>query len=506
MSMSSASTDLDNAVDEAGARIPAPRTRNGGRTAQPEPVGAAPPVAPADTESRASTRTRGLRAWMVAAPVDAAALLFPLLLTDRYWRGTLFMAGLAVAVFAAGGHYRPRRHVSVLDELPGLCGRLLASAGVVAIIAAMRHDSVDYVSGLMRWVAFSAALVIAGRSITRTMVVFARRRRWVSHNALVVGSGPVAVELSRLLRLNPRYGLRFVGCVDDPPAAEGSLPAGDTPAGGEPLVVGTLAEIEQAIKAVGADVLVVAEPRCTEAALMELLRRPGCVACDLWMVPLLWGSRSQGRVPDHIGAIPVVHIRHTTFGGPRWALKRASDVVVASLTLLVLSPVFALCAIATRLAVGPGIFFRQERIGRHGKPFEVIKFRTLRANDADADTRWSIADDDRVPAVGRFLRRTSLDELPQFWNILRGDMTVVGPRPERPHFVEKFSAELPEYAMRHRVPVGLTGLAQVSGLRGNTPISDRARFDNYYIENWSLWLDVKVVLRTLAEVVRGSGR
>jgi lipopolysaccharide/colanic/teichoic acid biosynthesis glycosyltransferase len=127
-------------------------------------------------------------------------------------------------------------------------------------------------------------------------------------------------------------------------------------------------------------------------------------------------------------------------------------------------------------------------------------------DEDESRTNWSIADDRRVGPVGRFMRRTSLDELPQLWNILRGDMTIVGPRPERPFFVEKFSAEHPHYAMRHRVPVGLTGLAQVSGLRGDTPISDRARFDNYYIENWSLWLDVKVILRTVAEVFRGGGR
>jgi lipopolysaccharide/colanic/teichoic acid biosynthesis glycosyltransferase len=156
---------------------------------------------------------------------------------------------------------------------------------------------------------------------------------------------------------------------------------------------------------------------------------------------------------------------------------------------------------------GPPIFFRQERIGRYGKPFELIKFRSMRpASEHEAQTNWSIAHDRRVSPIGRFLRRTSLDELPQLWNILRGDMTVVGPRPERPYFVERFSAEHPGYAMRHRVPVGLTGLAQVSGLRGDTPISDRARFDNYYIENWSLWLDVKVLLRTVSEVFRGGGR
>jgi exopolysaccharide biosynthesis polyprenyl glycosylphosphotransferase len=255
------------------------------------------------------------------------------------------------------------------------------------------------------------------------------------------------------------------------------------------------------------DVLIVAHPDAAESALMESLRHPACANCDIWVVRRLWGSRSQNQVSDHIGAIPVVQVRQTTLSGPRWAVKRVSDVLFASAALLVLSPLLVLCTIATFLAGGPGIFFYQERIGRHGKPFKVIKFRTMRPRDEEESrTTWSIANDQRVGLIGRFMRRTSLDELPQLWNIFRGDMTVVGPRPERPHFVEKFSAEYPDYARRHRVPVGLTGLAQVSGLRGDTPIADRARFDNYYIENWSLWLDIKVVLRTVTEVFRGGGR
>jgi exopolysaccharide biosynthesis polyprenyl glycosylphosphotransferase len=240
---------------------------------------------------------------------------------------------------------------------------------------------------------------------------------------------------------------------------------------------------------------------------MELLRRPASASCDLWAAPRLWGSRAQAGNPDHIGAIPIVKIGDTTLSGPRWAMKRLIDVLFAATALVVLSPVLLLCAVAVFLEGGSGIFFRQERIGRHGRPFDVIKFRSMRPVDEhESQTNWSIAHDRRVGPIGRLLRRTSLDELPQLWNILRGDMSVVGPRPERPYFVEKFSAEYPNYAMRHRVPVGLTGLAQVSGLRGDTPISDRARFDNYYIENWSPWLDVKVMLRTVAEVFRGGGR
>ncbi len=152
------------------------------------------------------------------------------------------------------------------------------------------------------------------------------------------------------------------------------------------------------------------------------------------------------------------------------------------------------------------MIFRQVRVGRDGRLFEVLKFRSMRPEaPGEADVRWSIAADERVGPVGRFIRRTSLDELPQLFNILRGDMTIVGPRPERPHFVEQFSGEWPHYTYRHRVPVGLTGLAQVSGLRGDTSIDERARYDNYYIENWSLWLDVKVILRTVRQVLGARG-
>jgi exopolysaccharide biosynthesis polyprenyl glycosylphosphotransferase len=346
-------------------------------------------------------------------------------------------------------------------------------------------------------VALSAGLVLVGRTMTRTVVLFARRRRWVEQNAIILGSGPVAHELARLLRRYPRYGLRFAGYVDGgPKPGEASRP-----------LLSSIEDLEQAITMTECGVIVIADPNCSEAHLMEILRRPVCASRDLWAVPRLWGSRSQGGMPDHIGAIPIVQLRHTNLAGPRWAVKRASDILFASTALILLSPILMLCAFLAFVDGGPEVFFRQERIGRYGKPFKVIKFRTMRPrNEQEAETIWSIADDKRVSVTGKFLRRTSLDELPQLWNVLRGDMTVVGPRPERPYFVERFSAEHPDYAMRHRVPVGLTGLAQVSGLRGDTPISDRARFDNYYIENWSLWLDVKVLLRTVSEVFRGGGR
>ena len=444
-------------------------------------------------------RTRALRTWMMTVPVDLLCFLTPLLWDQAYWKGVIVAGLVTVGAFALGGMYAGRRHISFLDELPTLCVRLLASAAVVAIIAAERHGSVEYVGGFLRDVAMSAGLVLAGRALTRAVIIVARRRRWVEHSTIVLGGGQVATELARLLRRYPQYGLHFAGFVDADPAAHEqseSMP-----------LLGGLDDLEELIRLLRVDVVIIADVDCSDETLLRVARLPGVARCDLWVVPKLREFRAHHGVPDHIGGIPVDRVSRPSLTGPQWAVKRASDILAASVALLLLSPLLLLCALATRIESGPGVFFRQSRVGRYGKPFKLMKFRSMRPSDeAESATRWSVVGDPRVGPVGRVLRRTSLDELPQLWNILRGDMTVVGPRPERPYFVDRFSADYPDYAMRHRVPVGLTGLAQVSGLRGDTPISDRARFDNYYIENWSLWLDVKVILRTIVEVLRGGGR
>jgi lipopolysaccharide/colanic/teichoic acid biosynthesis glycosyltransferase len=173
----------------------------------------------------------------------------------------------------------------------------------------------------------------------------------------------------------------------------------------------------------------------------------------------------------------------------------------------VASPMILLAALGVRLEGGPGVIFRQQRIGLDGRPFTMLKLRSLTPGDEqESEERWSIAQEKKVGPVGRFLRRTSIDELPQLLNVLRGDMSIVGPRPERPYFVREFAGAYPHYMARHRLPSGLTGWAQVNGLRGNTSIEDRARFDNAYIENWSLWLDIKIILLTLSQVFRAGER
>jgi exopolysaccharide biosynthesis polyprenyl glycosylphosphotransferase len=260
------------------------------------------------------------------------------------------------------------------------------------------------------------------------------------------------------------------------------------------------------ISAASAKVVIIAFGRRRESEMVAVLRTCDRMDCEIFVVPRLFELHMWGSDTDEVWGMPLVRLRRPAYRLPSWQLKHVFDVIVALAMLIPLAPLMAALALAVRLEGGKGVIFRQQRVGLNGKVFNVLKFRSMRpANDEEAAIKWSVSQDSRVGPVGRFLRRTSLDELPQLWNVLRRDMTLVGPRPERPFFVEQFSRQFPRYQARQRVPPGLTGWAQVNGLRGDTSIYDRAAFDNYYIENWSLWLDVKILLRTIVAVLRRDG-
>jgi exopolysaccharide biosynthesis polyprenyl glycosylphosphotransferase len=439
----------------------------------------------------------GLSAWMIVMPVDALALAAPAIWAPQHAKGFLAVAVLGLVLLTDGGRYRARLHISVLDELPFILGRLLAAGGIVATAFALLHQPREIATFLAVGLA-GIGLVVVGRMVTNQIVLLGRRRRVVAHRTVIVGGGVVAVELVTLLNRYARYGLLPIGFVDDeehPVAVAVSRR------------LGAVADLDTVVRETGAEVMIIAGGELSDELLLDVLRRPSCEVADLMMVPRLHQFSRQSGLGDHIGSIPVTLIRAPRLRGPAWAAKRVADIVLSAVALVLCSPLLLACAVAVRIEGGPGVLFRQERVGRDGVRFTCFKFRSMRPATADESaTRWSIANDSRVGRVGSVLRRTGLDELPQLWNILRGDMTLIGPRPERPHFVDQFSREFPRYEHRHRVRSGLTGLAQVSGLRGDSPIADRARFDNYYIENWSLWLDVKILLRTVAEVLLARGR
>ncbi len=408
------------------------------------------------------------------------------------------MTAISLLLINSRGRYRARLHISVLDDLPGLLGNMLTAAAIVATAIAIRHEQAG-VTLFLRNAAIALLLVVVGRIVTAQLILFARSRRITVHRTLLIGSGRLGQKLHSILADEPRYGLSVVGFVEDRPqnVATYVVPW-----------LGDLSRLDQIVLETEADVLLVTDGTLTDDQLRDAVRTPACLTCDLLVVPRMPDFSTQvGHSRDHIGSIPIMRISTPNLHGVTWGIKRAFDIVVASALLVLASPLLLACAVAVRLDGGPGIIFRQTRVGRHGQRFDCLKLRSMRPSDpTDSATTWSIANDDRVTPIGRFMRRTSIDELPQLWNIIRGDMTLVGPRPERPHFVEQFTAQYDGYHQRHRVRAGLTGLAQVSGLRGDTSIADRARFDNYYIENWSLWLDTKILLRTFFQVLLARGR
>ena len=462
-----------------------------------------PPGARTQTSSLAADSDRDaprplgrIRAWMVVPVVDFAMMVAPILWRPPQIYATVTMAILATLLLTDGGQYIARLHLSVLDELPSILTRLLTAAAAVSAVILYMHQRTAVLT-FFETACQAAALVIVGRIVTTRLIAVGRRSGIAQHRTILIGGGPVAAELARTVAEHREYGITVDGFVDD---------GQDCPAQHHLPKLGRLADLDRAVLATGAENLLVADGNFEERALMEAVRTETCQHAQLLVVPRLYHFHTLTGTADHIGSVPIMRIRNPNLRGPARLIKRAFDIVVAAVALVITLPVLAAAALAVRIEGGPGVILRQVRVGRDGKHFRLLKFRTMRpADEQESQTLWCV-DGQRVGVVGRFLRSTSIDELPQLWNILRGDMALVGPRPERPHFVEQFSTNIDRYAHRHRVQVGLTGLAQVSGLRGDTSIADRARYDNFYIENWSLWLDIKIILRTFREVFLHRGR
>lgn len=450
----------------------------------------APARRPAPAPARRSRRRR-LR-FSVETGLILAADMLPAALLATVVQGWLVLVtfGVAAAVWKAHGLYHRRIAMSVLDDLPMLTSGVLIALGPTTTIF------VAFGSPNLRDVLLTAAGLLLGASVARAVaysVILRRRAHGRStHRTVMVGSGTAAESLARRVRAHPESGLRLVGRLTTQDSRErGSLP-----------LLGTTRDLASVVSQQQVTDVVIGYGGMSAAELVDVLRNCERANLEIYVVPRFFELHSLSRVDDHIWGLPLVRLRSPAQRLVTWRLKRVFDVVVASLGLLLAMPLMLPVALAVRLELGRGIFFTQTRIGLDGKRFEMLKFRSMRAGDGS--TLW-VVPEERLGHVGRLIRRYSLDELPQLFNVLKGDMSLVGPRPERPEYVEEFCAAIPRYLHRHRLPVGLTGLAAVNGLRGDTSIEDRVQFDNWYIDNWSFWLDMKILLRTLQAVLRGSG-
>ena len=412
--------------------------------------------------------------------------------------------GLLVPIsFHLQGVYRLRRNRTRVDDffavlvgtlltvMIGLLGTLTTQAYFAS--SAARAIGAYEVSRLVwiLFVIFNVSLSYALRDLARTVM----RRRFKAglglRRVLIAGTGELGRPVADRFLRHSEFGYKIIGFIDET--------NDDSQFGyrGLPLL-GSLLDAERLIKEERIDQLYVALPLDQHVNMLKLIEISNRECVDIKVIPdFLQFVTLRARL-EELDGIPLINVNDVPLSGFNSAIKRVIDIGCSSAALAILSGPMTIIAAAIRLSSDGPILYRQERMGLDGQPFELLKFRSM-YQDAESESGpvWASENDPRRTTIGKFLRRFSLDELPQLWNVLMGDMSLVGPRPERPFFVDQFKNRVPQYMLRHKVKAGITGWAQVNGWRGNTSIEKRIEYDLYYIENWSVALDFKIMWLTI---------
>ncbi len=418
---------------------------------------------------------------------------------EPYVRMLPFIVLIWPTVYYFHGLYRIRRGHSRVDEMisivvaTGLALVILTSVLTFdRLTQAGSEDPFSYSRAFFALFAVTDILLVAlMRLTTRAALRTVRGRGHNIRRILIVGAGDSGEEIAAKLVRHRELGYEVVGFLDDDPEKL------HTERGGVP-VIGALDDLEETIERRGVDQVMIALPFAAHRRILNLLDRIGNELIEIRLVPnVLQYATLRAEIED-VDGTPVINLSHVPMEGWSSLAKRSMDIVLAAAATILLLPFLPVVMLLIRLEDRGPLFYRQERMGLDGRSFMILKLRSMRVNaESSTGPVWATEDDPRRTRIGAFLRRWSLDELPQIWNILRGDMSFVGPRPERPTFVREFRERIPNYMLRHRVKSGLTGWAQVHGWRGNTSIRRRIQYDLYYIENWSLRLDLQILWLTL---------
>jgi exopolysaccharide biosynthesis polyprenyl glycosylphosphotransferase len=481
------------------------------------PVGGLPATAldvPLVLPRHDPTALRRVLQWRFLRPLlDAAGLAGSLVLALRWphepvpiaegWPLLLFPP-LVMLLLLIRGMYERRLRPTILDGVVPIAGSVSIAAMFVVVmqIYAGGNGTVSSIAAHL-WAA--AMLSVGGARVGLLGAQrVARTRGLDGAPTLIVGAGNVGMRLARRLEQNPEYGLTPVGFLDANPLDIGTQQSPGIP------VLGSPDELDWVAQLTGAEHVVIAFSSEPDERLVDLVRRCEALGLEVSLVPRLFESLNHRATYEPLGGTPLMGLRSVHPKGWQFAVKHGFDRLGAALLILAFGPLMAAIALAVRLSSPGPVIFRQRRVGRDGTVFDLFKFRSMRISEQAGEGFRPGADSapggvegtDRRTWIGRLLRRTSLDELPQFFNVLLGDMSLVGPRPERPEFVELFETDIRRYGDRHRVKSGVTGWAQVHGLRGQTSLSDRVEWDNYYIAHWTLGLDCKILALTLLEVLR----
>lgn len=395
------------------------------------------------------------------------------------------------AVFNLVGFYRPKRLSSISRELIDIIKAITIS---ILIFVFLTYFFKEYrysrLTILYFWI-LSIFLVSLSRFFSRSVLRTFRRKGYNLRYALIVGEGDLAQKLLQSFHTHPELGINAIGFLSESKETVGQIISGLK-------VIGTHEELHEVLKQEGIDQVYIALPFHQHEKITHILTSLKNELVDIKVVSDLYDFvRLRGGV-DELDGLPIINIQDTPLHGWGKILKRVLDILLALIGMTILSPLMLIIAALIKMTSKGPIFYGQKRMGLGGEIFQMLKFRSM-VVDAEKDTgsMWAKPDDPRRTPIGRILRKTSLDEFPQLFNVLKGEMSLVGPRPERPELIEQFKHKVPKYMLRHKIKAGMTGWAQVNGWRGNTSLEKRIEHDLYYIENWSLSFDLRILFLTI---------
>jgi exopolysaccharide biosynthesis polyprenyl glycosylphosphotransferase len=420
---------------------------------------------------------------------------------ERYLPILLLNAAVIVVLMYASRLYHLGRTFSRIDMARQTLGVVtlgtVIASGIQDLLLRNTLLEVDYPRSMYLYVwIFSTLLVVIGREMHRLLLNALRRRKLASDNLLVVGSSSAARDLIESIQRRPELGYNVVGVVDKQADGRERIEGVN--------LLGVYHELPRIIDQFQIEQVIIALPDERRHEFPELLVLCQRGRVDIKVLPDVFAYMAGDLNVDDLGGTPLLTVRDIALRGWKLSAKRAVDIAGSLAGLIALSPAMLLTAILIRMDTPGSVFYTQERMGLDGRPFPMIKFRSMTTDAEKAGPGWTKPGDSRVTRTGRFLRSSNWDEIPQLINILMGHMSLVGPRPERPTYVQSFRERIPRYMERHREKAGLTGWAQINGLRGDTSIEERTKFDLWYVENWSLWLDIKIIIRTAWQTITRS--